>query len=154
MGVARMNEEFKPSNNYDTVLSKEQGRASVRVVIADMPPSANAMRAHFIKDGKVQSVKAKGYAAWKKAAAWEIAGARPGRIDGPYRLSIAVQRDWRSKRARDIDNVIKPVSDALVAAGVISDDSLAESVSAKWADDLGGPAVVALICEAVQEMAA
>lgn len=126
----------------------------IRVVISEMPPSANGMRAHFIAGGKVHSVKSKTYAAWKKATAWEIAAARPGRIDGPYRLSIAVQRDWRSKRARDIDNTIKPVSDALVAAGVVSDDSLAESVSAKWADDLNGAAVVALICAAEQEMAA
>ena len=117
----------------------------VRITITDMPPSANGMRSHFIADGKVHSVKSKAYAAWKKAAAWEIAAARPDRIDGPYRLAIAVQRDWKSKRARDIDNCIKPTSDALVAAGVVSDDSLAESVSAKWADDLGGPAVVATI---------
>lgn len=128
--------------------------AAIRVTFAEMPPSANAMRAHFIVEGRVQSVKSAPYAAWKKAAAWEIAAARPGRIDGPYRLSIAVQRNWRSKRARDIDNTIKPVSDALVAAGVVSDDSLCESVSAKWADDLGGPAVVALICVAEAEMAA
>lgn len=126
----------------------------IRVAITEMPPSANAMRAHFIEGGKVHSVKSKPYAAWKKAAAWEIASARPGCIDGPYRLSIAVQRDWKSKRARDIDNIIKPVGDALVAAGVVKDDSLCESVSAKWADDLGGPAVVALICEAEAEMAA
>lgn len=126
----------------------------VRIVISDMPPSANAMRSHFIAAGKVQSVKSKAYADWKKATAWEIAAARPGRIDGPYRLSIAVQRDWRSKRARDIDNTIKPVSDALVAAGVVADDSLAESVSAKWADDLDGAAVVILLCAAEQEMAA
>lgn len=128
--------------------------AAVRVCIKDMPPSANAMRSHFIAGGKVQSVKSKAYASWKKTAAWEIAAARPGKVDGPYRLSIAVQRDWRSKRARDIDNVIKPVSDALVDAGVVSDDSLAESVSAKWADDLGGLAVVALICAAERELAA
>jgi Holliday junction resolvase RusA-like endonuclease len=128
--------------------------AAIRIVIAEMPPSANAMRAHFIAGGKVHSVKSKPYAAWKKATAWEIASARPGRIDGPYRLSIAVQRDWRSKRARDIDNAIKPVSDALVAAGVVTDDSLCESVSAKWADNLGGPAVVVLICAAEQELAA
>lgn len=130
-----------------------QARA-VRITITEMPPSANAMRAHFIDGGRVRSVKSKPYAEWKKAAAWEIAAARAGRVDGPYRLSIAVQRDWRSKRARDIDNVIKPVSDALVAAGVVTDDSLAESVSAKWADNLGGPAVVVLICAAEQELAA
>lgn len=135
-------------------MSAPEARQALRIVISDMPPSANAMRSHFISDGKVQSTKSKPYAAWKKAAAWEIAAARPGRVDGPYRLSIAVQRDWRSKRARDIDNIIKPVSDALVAAGVVTDDSLAESVSAKWADALGGPAVVVLICAAEQELAA
>lgn len=119
-----------------------------------MPPSANGMRAHFIADGKVRSVKSKPYAAWKKATAWEIAAARPGKINGPYRLYLAVQRDWRSKRARDIDNTIKPVSDALVAAGIVADDSLAEEVRAKWADNLGGPAVVALICTAEEALAA
>lgn len=126
----------------------------IRINLSDMPPSANAMRAHFIQDGKVRSVKAKGYAAWKSAAAWEIKAARPGKLKGPYRLCIAAQRDWRSKRARDLDNLIKPISDALVAAGVIVDDSLAESISAKWADDLGGPAVVVLIMEHSEELAA
>jgi len=126
----------------------------IRVAISEMPPSANGMRAHFIADGKVRSVKSKTYAAWKKAAAWEIAAARPGTIKGPYRLYIAVQRDWRSKRTRDLDNLLKPCSDALVAAGVVTDDSLAEEVNAKWADNLGGPAVVALICPAEEAMAA
>jgi Holliday junction resolvase RusA-like endonuclease len=126
----------------------------IRIAISEMPPSANGMRSHFIADGKVRSVKSKTYAAWKKAAAWEIAASRPGKITGPYRLYIAVQRDWRSKRAADIDNKIKPVSDALVAAGIVTDDSLAEEVNAKWADNLGGPAVVALICPAEEALAA
>lgn len=118
---------------------------AIRIPIKDMPPSANAMRSHFVDDGQVKSTKSKAYAAWKKAASWEIAGARPGKIEGPYRLYIAVQRDWLTKRARDIDNIIKPISDALVAAGVVTDDSLAEEVRAKWADDLGGPAVIATL---------
>ncbi len=126
----------------------------IRVTFSEMPPSANSMRSHFIADGKVRSVKSKEYARWKQTAAWMVAAARPGKVSGPYCLSIAVQRDWRSKRARDIDNIIKPISDALVAAGVIKDDSLAESVSAKWADDLGGAAVVALLCPAQEELAA
>lgn len=128
--------------------------APLRIAISEMPPSANSMRAHFVAGGKVRSVKSKGYAEWKERAAWEIKAARPRRIAGPYRLSIAAQRNWRSKRPRDIDNIIKPVSDALVLAGVVIDDSLAESVSAKWADSLGGPAVVVIICEAEREMAA
>lgn len=127
----------------------------IRVVFSDMPPSTNSLRTHFVDGtGKMRSAKTKRYADWRKTACWEIAAKRPGKIEGAYSLSIAVQRDWRSKRARDVDNVIKPISDALVAAGVITDDSLAESVSAKWADDLGGVAVVALVQSAEVGMAA
>jgi len=126
----------------------------IRVTITDMPPSANAMRSSFIQNGKVVSVKSKNYAQWKEATAWAIKGARLGSIAGPYRLYIAAQRDWRSKRARDLDNLIKPVSDALVAAGLVKDDSLAEEVNAKWADNLDGVAIVVLICAAESEMAA
>lgn len=134
----------KAGKRKTQVRVEPRGRAvaSVTVTLTDMPPSANQMRKHFIRYGKVVSVKSDAYAAWKSAAVQEIVSARHGHIEGPYRLAIAVQRDWKSKRARDIDNILKPCSDALVAAGVVSDDSLAESVSAKWADDLGGPAVV------------
>lgn len=127
----------------------------IRVTISDMPPSTNGLRSHFVDGaGKLRSAKTKRYAEWRKAVAWEIAAARPGKIDGPYTLSLAVQRNWRSKRARDIDNIIKPVSDALVAAGIITDDSLAERVSAQWADDLNGLAVVAIVQEAAPGIAA
>ena len=130
-------------------------RAAIVVKLSEMPPSTNSLRKHFVRqDGKMGSAKTESYAAWREATAWEIKNARLGTIDGPYRLSIAAQRNWRSKRARDIDNIIKPISDALVAAGIIRDDSLAERVSAKWADDLGGAAVVALLCPAHEDLAA
>lgn len=128
--------------------------AMARVTIETMPPSANGMRKSFLKGGKIISVKSDDYAAWKKRAVDEIAAQGTGRIDGPYTLSIAAQRHWRSKRARDIDNIIKPISDALVAAGIVKDDSLAESVSAKWADNLDGCAVVIIIQEAEEGLAA
>lgn len=125
-----------------------------RVTFSTLPPSANGMRKSFVKGGKVMSVKSDEYVAWLEPILWEIAGQRVGRVIGPYSLALAVQRNWRSKRARDIDNIIKPISDALVKAGIVKDDSLAESVSAKWADDLGGPAVVAIIQEAQEALAA
>lgn len=142
--------------SYDVAIEAKRKRGDthwpsacmIRVIIKDMPPSANKLRNHFVDGaGKLRSSKTKRYADWKQATAWEIAASRPGKIDGPYSLSLAVQRDWRSKRARDIDNIIKPVSDALVAAGVIKDDCLAERVSAHWADNLDGAAVVAIVQE-------
>lgn len=127
--------------------------AFVRITITDMPPSTNGLRKSFIKGGKVISVKSDQYTAWRDAALWEIAAQRPGKIAGPFTLSIAAQRHWRSRRARDIDNIIKPLSDALVKAGVVEDDSLAESVSARWDDDLAGKAVVIIIQEANEALA-
>lgn len=126
----------------------------IRLTITDMPPSTNGLRKSFIKDGKVVSAKTEQYSAWRTAAMWEIAAQRAGKIEGPYSLSIAAQRNWRSKRARDIDNIIKPISDALVKAGVVQDDSLAECVSARWADHLDGKAVVILVQPFEQGLAA
>lgn len=126
----------------------------IRLVLSDMPPSANSLRKNFVKNGKVMSAKTHEYASWREAALWEIKLQKAGQVDGPYSLSIAVQRHWRSKRARDLDNVIKPLSDALVKAGTIKDDSLAERITTQWVDDLGGPAVVMIIQEAVEALAA
>lgn len=131
-----------------------QHKALVRVTLTEMPPSANGLRKTFVRNGKPVSVKSDEYTAWRQAALWEIAAQKPGAIAGPYSLSIAAQRHWRSKRARDIDNIIKPLSDALVKAGIVTDDSLAECVSARWADDLNGKAVVIIIQEAAEGMAA
>lgn len=125
----------------------------IRLTLTDMPPSANGLRKSFIKNGKVLSVKSDEYASWRKAALWEIAAQRAGRIEGPYVLSIGAQRNWRSKRARDIDNIIKPVSDALVKAGIIEEDSLAEKVEAHWVDYLDGKAVVIIVQPFEQGMA-
>lgn len=129
-------------------------QACVRIVLNDMPPSANGLRKSFVRNGKVMSAKTDAYSSWRDTAIIEIKMQKAGRIEGPYVLSIAVQRDWRSKRARDVDNIIKPVSDALVKAGVVKDDSLAERVTAQWSDDLGGPAVVVIVQEAQEALAA
>jgi Holliday junction resolvase RusA-like endonuclease len=113
-------------------------RQPIEIRLTDLPPSANGLRKSFIKNGRVMSAKTDAYTKWREAAVWEIAAQRQGTMTGPYRLKIRAQRHWRSKRARDIDNLLKPLSDALVKAGTVSDDSLAESVYAEWADDVAG----------------
>ncbi len=134
--------ERMSAKQYREQFVEPKSVSSARILITSMPPSANGLRKSFIKDGKVISTKSNAYADWRKAAVSEIVCQAVGKVEGPYRLSIVAQRHWRSKRARDIDNVIKPISDALVTAGVVSDDSLAECVSARWADDLQGHAAV------------
>lgn len=90
------------------------------------PPSANSIWRNV--GGK--TLMSAGYRAWKKAALWEIASQRPAKVLGPYRMTlIAVRPD---KRIRDLSNLLKATEDALVAAGVIRDDSDAASILLAW----------------------
>lgn len=62
-------------------------------------------------------------------------------ILGPYKLVIiAVKPD---KRRRDIDNLVKAVSDVLQDTGLIEDDCLCQEVTAKWAKE--GPEMLIIL---------
>jgi crossover junction endodeoxyribonuclease RusA len=91
------------------------------------PPTTNNLYAN----GKKGRYRTPTYDAWLKEAGWALNIQRPGSIEGQYRLTITAQRPDR--RARDVDNLIKPLSDLLKKHGVIEDDSKALSVSAEWA---------------------
>lgn len=91
------------------------------------PPSANRLW----RNVKGRMVKSAEYRTWLSAAVASCRGAV--NVPGPYHLTITATRPDR--RRRDIDNLIKPVSDALCAAGVVDDDSAALSVYAAWRDD-------------------
>jgi crossover junction endodeoxyribonuclease RusA len=93
------------------------------------PPTTNNLYANWAK-GRHRTPK---YEAWLKEAGWSLAAQHPGCIDGGYHLFITAERPDR--RARDIDNLIKPVSDLLKKQGVITDDSQAASVCARWGDE-------------------
>lgn len=90
------------------------------------PPSANGMWRNT--DGK--TLLSKQYRAWKREAAIVIALQRPRKLTGAYRLTVVATRP--DKRARDLDNILKPISDALKAAGLIRDDSDAQSILVSW----------------------
>jgi Holliday junction resolvase RusA-like endonuclease len=74
--------------------------------------------------------KSSTYVTWLMLAAVEARKQTFGRVDGPYHLSIQAARP--DHRRRDIDNLIKPLSDLLVQIGVVRDDSDCEMVSARW----------------------
>jgi crossover junction endodeoxyribonuclease RusA len=73
------------------------------------------------------------YRQWCDDAATSILAQRRGFavIPPPYVLRIDVRPPDR--RRRDIDNLVKPVADALVRAGIIEDDSLVDVLSV-WRD--------------------
>ena len=67
------------------------------------------------------------------AAQWEImAQAKKKKIVGPFKLTMMVRRP--DKRRRDLDNLIKPVLDALKKGLVIEDDRDCEWIDVWWAD--------------------
>lgn len=74
--------------------------------------------------------KSDSYARWLHCAGWELLQQHPKKIKGPYKLSIMAVRP--DKRTRDIDNLIKPVSDLLQTHKVIRNDSDCEMISARW----------------------
>ncbi len=92
------------------------------------PPTTNNL---YVNIGD-RRVKSRGYRAWLSSAGWELKAQRPAPVKGRYILTIIA--DAPDKRARDIDNLIKPVSDLLKACGVIEDDHMAKSVMATWSD--------------------
>lgn len=90
------------------------------------PPTANNLFLN-VEKGRVKSLS---YRAWITAALWELKRQRPQLVRGAYRLTITAVRP--DNRARDIDNLIKPISDTLKKGGVIEDDAKALSVYAAW----------------------
>ena len=92
------------------------------------PPSANRL---WRRSGRTIH-KSDEYAQWLHDAGWR---AREQRIQllavtGPYMLSISAARPDRRKR--DLDNLIKPISDLLSSIGIIDDDCCCEMLSARW----------------------
>lgn len=92
------------------------------------PPSVNRLWRVSKTGGMYKSPK---YTAWRKVALWEVAAqAKRNKIEGHYSLTVyAVKPD---KRGRDLDNLIKSISDILQAAGVIENDNLCQHLEMFW----------------------
>lgn len=92
------------------------------------PPSAN--RLWRKAQGKIH--RSDDYKKWSDAARTlcRIALRHAPAVHGPYILTILAERP--DKRLRDLDNLIKPCSDALAHSGVVRDDSDAEEIHVYW----------------------
>lgn len=108
------------------------------------PPTTNNL---FFNAGK-RRVRTKGYDAWLEEAAAMIAQQKPAKVAGPYVLMIRANRPDR--RARDLGNIEKPVSDLLVKCGVVRDDSDAQAILLTWTD--AAPARPTTVAVTVKEV--
>lgn len=90
------------------------------------PPSTNRL---WRRAGKRIHKDAK-YTAWLEEAGWVAREQCSWGLSGKYQLTILAARPDRRKR--DLDNLIKPVSDLLASVGIIGDDCDCEMVVARW----------------------
>lgn len=97
-------------------------------------PSVNAIYRNVARgDGKGSGrIKTKEYTKWISAAALVIRAQGVKQIRG--RASASYHIPVKDRRKRDIGNFEKPLSDLLVAAGVIEDDSLLDNIELRRID--------------------
>jgi hypothetical protein len=99
-------------------------------LVLGKPPSLNSMW----RIGPRGPYKSKEYKAWLDDSLGRLANNRPPPISGKYILEVYIRRP--DNRRRDLDNVaFKAVSDFLVKAGLIRDDSDCVRLVAEWRDD-------------------
>lgn len=99
-----------------------------------MPPTGN----HMFTVVRGRKIMGAAYRKWRKIAEPEIKKYMEGReaILGPYRMSLSFDRP--SKAERDLSNYIKGPEDALVACGVVRDDSDCMEIVARWSNRPSG----------------
>lgn len=93
------------------------------------PPSVNNLYVNVPGKGRIKSPE---YRQWLAEAGWLLKAQKPAKVEGAYRLAIIADRPDR--RARDLDNLAKAVSDLLKKQGVITDDSHAQTLLLAWSD--------------------
>ena len=109
---------------------------SAVTVTLPFPPSVNALYRNAPGRGRAKTQR---YHQWTTQAAWEAKIQRAGKVKGPYALYIVACRP--DARKRDLDNLAKPLSDALKTAGIIEDDSLCARLEMSW----GAPGKTVLV---------
>ena len=93
------------------------GIALSRSSVLPLPPSLNNVFVNVPGKGRF---KARVYKQWRSAAHWDLISQHPAPrlVASPYRVTISVPTNARA----DLDNLIKPLLDVLVDAGVMTDD--------------------------------
>lgn len=119
--------------SLDCDARKEAGIVSLSL---PYPPAGNNLFFNVPGRGRVKSSR---YTQWLTEAGWMLAEQKPGRVMGEYEADIIAYRP--DKRRRDLDGIIKPLLDCLVAYRVTGDDSLARKITIAWADGGDGVAV-------------
>jgi len=107
------------------------------VLTLPLAPSVNALW----RISGSQMYRTKQYKDWAEEAGWMIRQQTKESIEGPYALHI---RALKTKKRRDLDNILKATSDLLVEMKVVEDDSLCLALAAEWSTIGNEPMIVTL----------
>lgn len=90
------------------------------------PPSANRLW----RNVSGRTLKSGAYRRYLSACKVAVMAQRTTPVAGRFHVTIVADRP--DDRRRDLDNLVKPSLDALMACGVIDDDSQAEQIIMRW----------------------
>ena len=109
------------------------------MIVLELPlaPSVNALW----KVGPKKLYKSSEYKSWLEEAGWMIKQQTKDTIDGEYAIHI---RALKTKKRRDLDNILKATSDLLVEMRVVEDDSLCMALAAEWSNIGTVPMIVTI----------
>jgi crossover junction endodeoxyribonuclease RusA len=103
------------------------------------PPSSNHLFANGAKGhGRHRTAQ---YKAWEHLASLYIKDSHRINLEA-YTIAIALNPP--DKRARDLDNFVKGISDLLVSHGVVKDDSYCRKLVVVWNTSMDEECVVVL----------
>ena len=105
-------------------------RTSGTLALTTPPPSLN----NAFVNGAKGRFKSPAYKAWTWVAQADLRNQSGWHVPGRVRVCLLISR---ADTKADLDNLIKPVLDLLVAAGRIADDRNVVSIEAEFADILG-----------------
>lgn len=100
--------------------------SSAAILTLNYPPSANRLWRNV--NGK--TLKSAEYRSWLACMSLHLQTQREKPVDGAFTAHIMVNRP--DNRRRDIDNLVKPILDAVAASGVIENDSLCQKLTIEW----------------------
>lgn len=98
-----------------------------RILRFELPVPISLNNAYANRSGGGGRYPTKAHKDWKTEAGWELQAKKPGRIEGPYRLTLLLAQNLRG----DISNRIKLLEDLLVEYRITPDDKHAQHVTAQ-----------------------
>lgn len=101
-----------------------------------LPPSLNNI---FFNKPHGGRAKTTAYKNWRDLAAWEIRRQKVPVIEGPICIRLMIERP---NAQSDLDNRLKPIFDAMQAAGVIKNDKQIVELHALWGDVTGAMVMI------------